>query len=199
MAKRHYQNGETRRRQVAEAALETIAAQGVEGFTTRIIAQKVGISDGTVFRHFESKADIVHAAIVLLEEEMDAAMVQTGNPRADLETFFRHRSAFIGAEGSVGRLIFSENLLHLAGDAGRERLAGWRQRNVAYLLTQLGALHAEGALRDDLDVPAMSMFFQGALLTFAMQASLGRSGTKDALNARIDHAWKNLQAVLFRN
>lgn len=199
MVKRHYKDNETRRRQVAEAALQTIAEDGVEGFTTRIIAQKVGISDGTVFRHFESKADIVHAAIVLLEEEMDAAMVQTGNPRADLETFFRHRAAFVGAEDSVGRLIFSENLFHLAGDEGRERLDGWRQRNVAFLLTNLGDLYAKGQLREELDIPAMGMFFQGALLTFAMQASLGRSGTTEELNARIDHSWKSLQTVLFKN
>lgn len=199
MVKRHYKDSETRRRQVAEAALETIATQGVEGFTTRIIAEKVGISDGTVFRHFKSKAEIVHAAIEVLEEEIDAGMVQTGTPRENLEHFFRHRANFVGAEDSVGRLIFSENLFHLAGNEGRERLDEWRQRNVGYLLTNLGALHAAGQLREDLDVPAMSMFFQGTLLTFAMQASLGRAGTTEELAARIDHAWKNLQTVLFKD
>lgn len=195
---RHYQSNVTRRRQVAEAALQTIADKGVGGFTARIVAEKVGISDGTLFRHFGSKEEIVLEAINVLEVEIDAGMVNTGNARQDLEAFFRHRAAFVGAEGAVGRLIFSDNLLHLAGCEGRERLKDWRQRNVGYLLQKLSDLRMSGQLKDTLDIPAMSMFFQGILLTFAMQATLGRSGTYDELLARIDHAWDNLETILFK-
>jgi len=194
---RHYVPTETRRRQVAEAALKTIAEDGVASFTTRAVAARVGISDGTLFRHFGSKEEVVLEAMGILEAELVESLVDTGDARADLEAFFRHRAAFVGAQSSVGRLIFSDELVHLAGEEGKGRVEQWRRQSVGYLLERLGALRMRGALRDAPDVPAMSMLLQGALLTFAMQASLGRAGSAEDLEARIQHAWNALTVVLF--
>jgi AcrR family transcriptional regulator len=194
---RHYEDTETRRRQVAEAALRTLAEDGVARFTTRAIAERVGISDGTVFRHFANKEEIVLEAMGLLEAEIDNGLVSTGDALDDLEAFFRHRAAFVGAKGSVGRLIFSNELLHLAGDVGRQRIEGWREHSVNYLVERLGQLKAQGRLRTDVGVPALGMFFQGALLTFAVQAALGDAGSTSDLHVRIDHAWGALRTLLF--
>ncbi len=194
---RHYEDTDTRRRQVAEAALRTLVEDGVAGFTTRAVAARVGISDGTLFRHFKNKQEIVLHAMELLGEQIDAGLVTTGSPMGDLKGFFRHRAALVGTQGSVGRLIFSDGLVHLAGDAGRECMGGWRQRSVGYLMECLSQLKAAGKLHPKLEVPAASMLLQGVLLTFAMQASLGRTGSSEALQARIDHAWSTLHTLLF--
>ena len=193
---RHYTDTETRRRQIAEAALGTIAEEGVSGFTTRAIAARVGISDGTLFRHFSTKEEIVLEAMELLRVEIEAGMVSTASPLEDLERFFRHRAAFVGAVGSVGRLVFSDGLVHLAGEEGRAEVARWRSRSVAYLRERLGQLEGAG-LDPRLDAAAASMLLQGVLLTFAMQASLGRAGSSTDLQTRIDHAWNALHTVLF--
>ena len=194
---RHYQDTETRRRQVGEAALLTIAEDGVSGFTTRAVAARVGISDGTLFRHFRNKEEIVLEAVRLLGAEIDAGLGLTGDPLQDLHGFFHHRARFVGAEGSVGRLIFSDGLVHLAGQAGRQKIAGWRKRSVDYLIERLSQLEAAGRLNPALDAASASMVLQGILLTFAMQASLGRGGSASELQARIDHAWETLGLLLF--
>ncbi len=193
---RHYEDTDTRRRQVAEAALRTIAEDGVSRFTTRAVAERVGISDSTLFRHFGSKEEIVLEAMGLLEAEMGRGLLETGNLLSDLEGFFRHRAAFVGAEASVGRLIFSDEFVHLAGDAARSCIERWRAKSVGYLANRLKALQLDGTLRADLDVPSMSMFIQGTLLTFAIQASLGNSDLGPVLDARIDKAWASLQTIL---
>jgi len=194
---RQYETTETRRRQVAEAALRAIAEDGVARLTTRAIAGRVGISEGTLFRHFGSKEEIVIRAKDLLGAEIEADLVSTGDPLEDVETFFRHRAAFVGADGSVGRLIFSEGLVHLAGDAGRQRIEQWRMRSTGYLVDRLGQVGAQGRVRPGVEAPALVMLIQGALLTFAMQAALGRAGSRDELDARIDHAWGALRTLLF--
>jgi TetR/AcrR family transcriptional regulator len=196
---RQYEDNETRRRQVAEAALLTIAEDGVASFTTRAVAGRVGISDGTLFRHFGSKKEIVLEAMKLLRAGIEEGLVETGDASSDLEGFFRHRAAFVGANGSVGRLIFSDELIHLAGTEGRSEVEEWRRKSVGYLLVRLGSLRMGGKLRSDLDLPAMGMLIQGALLTFAMQASLGRQGSGEELQARVDHAWKALDTILFQH
>jgi AcrR family transcriptional regulator len=193
---RHYEDNETRRRQVAEAALEVIAEEGVTHFTTRSAAERVGISDGTLFRHFGNKREIILEAMSLLEVEIDAGLASSGEALADLEAFFRHRAAFVGAERSVGRLIFSDEWAHLAGDVGRERVLAWRQRSVAFLRQRVAELQESGELRSDLDAAAVSMLVQGALLCFAMQASLHQGGSEEELARRIDHAWRTLRTVL---
>ena len=193
---RHYKDTETRRRQVAEAALRTIAEDGVAHFTSKAVAARVGISDGTLFRHFGNKEEIVLEAMHLLEIELEAGLLDTGDALEDLEGFFRHRAAFVGEQGSVGRLIFSDELLHLAGDEGSRVVEGWRRSSVGFLIDRLGRLCGQGHLRRDLDVPAMSMLVQGVLLTFAMQASLGRAGSREEVLQRVDHAWETLRTIL---
>ncbi len=195
---RHYEDSETRRRQVAQAALQTIAEEGVAQFTTRAVAKRVGISEGTLFRHFGNKQEVALEAMALLEIEIDEGLVETGVPMADLEAFFRHRTALVGADGSVGRLIFSDTLVHLAGEEGRVTLDRWRNKSVGYLSVRLKALHQANALNPALDVVGANTLFQGVLLTFAMQAALGRGGSKKELQKRIDWGWTTLVAAIFQ-
>ena len=193
---RHYEDSETRRGQIVDAALYTLVVAGVTGFTTRAVAERVGISEGNLFRHFGTKREIVLAAMDQLQEGIEGGLVSAADPWADLESFFRQRAAFVGTQQSVGRLIFSDELVHLAGEEGRIRVARWRQQSVLFLVDRLGRLMADGRLRTDLDIPGCSLLVQGVLLTFAMQASLGTAGSRDAVEARIDHAWTTLQRVL---
>ena len=73
---------------------------------------------------------------------------------------------------------------------------GWRRRSVGYLLDRLRRLRADGHFRQDLEVPDMSVLVQGVLLTFAMQASLGRARSREEVGRRADHAWRTLLKVL---
>jgi AcrR family transcriptional regulator len=193
---RHYVDTETRRRQIAGATLQTVVEDGVSRFTTRAVASRVGISEGALFRHFSSKEEMVLEAMRILDGQIDAGLVATGDAQADLEGFVRHRAAFVGRQGSVGRLIFSDELLHLAGEAGRACVQSWRRRSVDYLVERLRSLRAAGELRTDLDLSAMAMLIQGVLLTFAMRASMGQQGTDEELAVRIDEAWNTLRVVL---
>ncbi len=193
---RQYEDTDTRRAQVAEAALRTIAEDGVAGFTTKAVAQRVGISEGTLFRHFVSKEQVVLEAISLLEREMEKGLVETGDDLRDLETFFRHRAAFVGAEASVGRLVFSPELLHLAGPKSSNRIKSWRAKNMDYLATKLSALHTSHKLQSKLGVGALKLFIQGLLLTFALQPSFETTKAQADLQPRINQAWSSILLLL---
>ncbi len=193
---RTYEDGETRRHQVAQAALRTIVEDGIAHFTTRAIASRVGISDGSIFRHFENKEEIVLAAMELLSLELQNGLDETDDALKDLEQFFRHRAAFVGAEGAVGRLIFSDEFVRLAGDKGQNTIAGWRMKSVGYLLNCFCRLQSEGRIRSDLPPQSLIMLTQGLLLTFAMQASFATPNPIEQLNEQIDLAWNTLNTIL---
>jgi AcrR family transcriptional regulator len=51
------------RRQLVEAAIETLKADGFTGASARAIAQRAGVNQGLIFYHFGSVADLLLAAL----------------------------------------------------------------------------------------------------------------------------------------
>ncbi len=189
-----YVSGKDRVRQIAQAALDLIAEDGLRRFTTKAIAEKVGITDGTIFRHFKNKDEIVLAAMDLLEESMFAdAFPDDEAPLLRLEKFFRKRAQLLGGKASPGRLMFSEQLPQAAGEAGAKKLASWRSRNMKFVLQCLGELETAGEMPEGMHAKDFGLVLRGTLLTFAFDRNIGDSGK---LEKRIDRAWATLVRLL---
>lgn len=107
-AGRRAQNKQEIRERIVKAALSLFQTKGFDATTTKAIARKAGIAEGTVFNYFKSKDDI---ALHFFEREVDQAMEAVReNPRlrkAPLEEklftlvhsqleFLAHHERFIG-------------------------------------------------------------------------------------------------------
>ena len=64
-------NKEAIRDKIVKAALSLFQTKGFDATTTKAIARKAGIAEGTVFNYFKSKDDI---ALHFFEQEVDSAM-----------------------------------------------------------------------------------------------------------------------------
>lgn len=62
-ATRQYKPGEERREEIVRATLAILAEEGMHAWTTAALAQRVGVSEATLFKHFDSKDDILSAAL----------------------------------------------------------------------------------------------------------------------------------------
>jgi len=51
------------RAKLLEAATEELVARGAGGFTTSAVAERAGVSQGAVFKHFATKADLLAATV----------------------------------------------------------------------------------------------------------------------------------------
>jgi len=78
-----------RRAAILDAATRVIAAQGL-GAATATIAKQAGVSNGTVFVYFETKATLVNALYVGLKTEMVTTAVDGVSPRAESRDQLRH-------------------------------------------------------------------------------------------------------------
>ncbi len=191
-----YERTDVRRRQIAQAALEIIADRGLRDFTTRAVAERVGITDGTVFRHFKNKAEIVLAALDSLEDQMFAgAEANIADPLDRLRAIFSARTRLVGGANSVGRLVFSDQIVHAAGAEGRAKIAGWRVRNLGLLTGCLEALAAEGRLRDGLTPTPLVLVVQGLILTTFVDRSLSASPPA-SLDAHVEGLWRTIEALI---
>src|SRR5712692_4534437 len=70
-AGRRARNKETTKSRIVAAALALFQVQGFEATTTKAIARKARVAEGTVFNYFPTKEDI---ALHFLEQEVEHAM-----------------------------------------------------------------------------------------------------------------------------
>ncbi len=195
---KHYESTHVRRLQIAEAALELIAEGGLHSFTTRAVASRVGITDGTIFRHFANKTEIVLAALDLLEERMFAEMPDDPDPLKRLAKMFRIRAQFVAGEGLCGRLMFSEQLIHAAGEAARDRVRGWQRRNFVFITQALSELADAGRLRVDRSPQQLLPVVQGMVLTFAFHRVVHGALSPSELDARIAESWETFCDLMIK-
>jgi AcrR family transcriptional regulator len=79
-----------RRRQILSVATTLFARQGFNGITTKVIAERAGVTEALVFRHFRSKDDLYWAVIEAKiqdnspKERMRARLKMTGSDAAIL-------------------------------------------------------------------------------------------------------------------
>lgn len=83
----------TKRDAICETALELFAEKGIEATTTREIAEKAGAAEGTLYRHFDGKADLAQwlyrRCANQLEETLADAEAAVSSPPERLEALVR--------------------------------------------------------------------------------------------------------------
>lgn len=183
--------GSLRRKQIAEAALRVLATQGLHRFTTQAIAAEIGATDGSLFKHFPTKADLVLAALDQLEGRMFAGFPPTDpDPVARLETFFRHRAGLLLAEPLIARLAFSEELPHAGGERGAEQVEAWKSRSIAFVEACLDEAAAQGRLAPGLPRREATLVVVGSLL------ALARLSGPELSSDTVDAVWRVLHRTL---
>ena len=112
MAVSKRQSGDIRRIQIKEAVKEILFFDGLQNLTTKNIARKVGISEGTVFKHFSSKKAIINDILndVLTELVMPLEQIARGdaNPSARLEKYICFHLDYLAKNKGITILLFTE-------------------------------------------------------------------------------------------
>lgn len=176
MAERRQPTSE-RRQQIAEAALKILSTQGVHRLTAMELAREVGIADGTIFRHFKDKAEIVDAAIdqlsELLGEDFPAAIE---DPVDRLQEFFIRRLQRVRKHPVLFRLAFSDRLEEAAGEESGAKVRRMVARSQDFVRTCLTEARLHGLIDDAIPVAALTLMVLGTLQATALVVSSTNKG-----------------------
>ncbi len=166
---------ETRRASLVAAALGLAAERSPAEVTTAALAQAVGITQGGVFRHFESKDAIWLAAIDLVQRELlarlEAAADAQAQPLAALRAVFLAHVDFVVAHPGVPRIIFHE-LQHPDDSPLKARVRALMQAYRTLLGGVLRRAAAAGELAPGTDLQAAAVLFIGSVQGLVMQSLL---------------------------
>jgi AcrR family transcriptional regulator len=158
---------ETRER-IVEAAERVMREKGLARSTTKEIARAAGYSEGTLYKHFESKEDLFLAVLaerlpsfVALVEELPMR-VGRGTVRETLEEVASNALAYYGEIVPMAASILSEPaLLARHREELRKRGAGLWMINET-LASYLEAEERLGRVREDADPEAAAAMVLGA-------------------------------------
>jgi AcrR family transcriptional regulator len=135
-----------KRSAILSAAANVIASDGLSAATARI-AKDAGVSNGSFFTYFETKADLLNALYLEIKEEMAAGALD-GLPAGDIREQMLHvwsrwlRWAMSSPEKrrTLAHLNISDDITEQSREAGHKIMAG-----VARLLERC---RESGAMRD---------------------------------------------------
>ena len=178
------QQKETVRKRIVDAALALFQSKGFDQTTTRQIARKAKLAEGTIFNYFETKEDI---ALHFLQLEVDHAIATVrGTPRlrrapleeklfalveAQLEFLAPHEkfigAAFVHALRPTSKIAFSMQALDL------------RNRYIAFVqeLVQESESVPPGSILTWVAPSAFWIYYVGILLYWLNDASAGKQHT----------------------
>jgi TetR/AcrR family transcriptional regulator len=172
---RHRLPTDERRREIVAAVLALACERGPEAITTQAIADRMGVTQGAVFRHFPDKEAIWLAVFAWVRESLSAvfttAVDKPKSPLAKIEAAFLAHVAFIAANPGVPRVMFHE--LQYPGDS---RVRAEVRAMITSYGKRLTLLFSEaksvGELPANLDAALAPVLFLGAVQGLVIQSAL---------------------------
>jgi AcrR family transcriptional regulator len=168
-----------RRGEIVRAVLTLAREHGPDAITTQAIADRIGVTQGALFRHFPDKSAIWLAVFEWVRGALvagfEAAIRDTASPLGRLERAFLAHVAFVAAHPGVPRALFHE--LQYTGDspvriAVRSMVGDYRRR-VGRLLEDA---KASGEIRREVDTALATVLFIGAVQGLVIHAALTDEG-----------------------
>jgi len=109
----------SKRDDICTAALELFAEQGIEATTTREIAERAGAAEGTLYRHFDGKADLAQSlyrrCTTELREMLVDAVDSSSTPSGRLEALVRSIFRFYASKPASCTYLLSSRKSGLVG------------------------------------------------------------------------------------
>ena len=106
------QRTEIRQEQIKHAVLDIIYTSGLKSLSTRNLANRIGMSEGAIFRHFSTKQDIILAIIKDVQVDFIGPLRVIANsnrpPEERLNEFLCKTVTYLIENKGITMLMFSE-------------------------------------------------------------------------------------------
>lgn len=190
-------NTEVRQEQLAQAALKLISTQGLKGLSVARVARRVGLVPSAVYRHFESKDELLDAVLELIRERLHANVVESTQDTTDALQVLRrlvmaHVKLIRENEGILS-VVFSDEVQN-----GRPERKARIHSIIQGYLTKVAQIvsrgQQEGHICRDLDPGTVSLMFLGLIQPAAILWHLSDGGFD--LTQHVDRAWDLLSQSL---
>lgn len=160
------QSREVRREQIAEAALELLARQGIKRLSVGAVARRIGVVPSAVYRHFRGKEEILSAAIGRMGERLLENVLKAGameeNAVERLRRILQLHVKTIRSGYAGPRILFSEGI-YGGGANHREEVYHVIRRYLDRVTEVIRQGQQRGEIRRDIDPGSAAIHFLGLI------------------------------------
>lgn len=182
----------TRQAEIVDMAVEIIGGMGVSGLTTARLAERLGMSEPNLYRHFRDKEAILSAVVdeigELLMDKAGAIADEDIPPEEKLRLIMASHVREVERRGGLPRLVFSEDM-HVRYPALREKLMERIGRYIATVEKVVAEGMEDGTFRQEINPKDTARTYLGMLQFAVMRWSL--SGFSFSLKEEGRRLWSN--------
>jgi len=170
-----------RRAATVASVVELAAVSNPSDITTTAIAERMGVTQGALFKHFPTKDAILLAVVTWVADTLlsrvDDAVATAESPLLALEALFLAHANFVAMHPGAPRLVFAELQRAKRSTAGRA-VQALLQRYSERIATILADARAQGQLDPAIDIEAAVVLFVGTIQGLVMQSLLSGDITR---------------------
>ena len=155
--------------EITEVALELISEKGIQGLTIKNLAKKIGITEPAIYRHYDSKTDILIAVLELFKQNTEQLFEKELNTEGKAidkieHLFTKHFNSFSATPALVS-VIFSEEIFRNE-PVLIDKISEVIGKNDKILTTIIINGQKNGEIRSDIDANYLSTIIIGSLRLF---------------------------------
>lgn len=162
-----------RKKLTVQTVIELAAEGNPSEISTTTIAERMGVTQGALFRHFPNKDSILEAVVNWVADKVlsrvDVATKNAESPVEALEAIFMTHIEFISKHPGIPRMLFGE--LQRSGDTLPKKVIQKfiSQYNLNLRVWLVKGMES-GDFHSDLDIEAASVLFIGAIQGLVIRA-----------------------------
>ena len=188
---------EQRQKEIVQATMDLTAELGIKKVTTQAIADRIGIAQPTIFRHFKTRDAIFSAVIGWIAENLFKAISSGLNPNdkpdVQLHKLLQRQLTFINKHRAIPKVLFSD-LLHLESPKLKASLQEVMNRYIKRVTQLLDEGKQCNVFREDLDVDQTARYIAALIQGLVLRWSVYEFNF--SLEEEAEIIWRFLQPVL---
>ena len=158
-----------RQKEITDVAMELIGEKGIQGLTIKNLAKKIGITEPAIYRHYDSKIDILIAVLELFKQNTEQVFEKELNNDSKamdkIEHLFTKHFASFSAMPSLVSVIFSEEIFRNE-PVLIDKISEVIDKNDKILTTIIVDGQKTGEIRTDIEANYLSIIIMGTLRLF---------------------------------
>lgn len=158
-----------RQKEIIITAIELISKKGIQGLTIKNLSKEIGITEPAIYRHFDSKIQIMTTILDTLKQNNNLLFKKKLNSEEraieNIEQFFRiHFRNFVDTP-SLTSIVFSEEIF-CNESLLIKKIVELVEQNHGILLAIIRKGQENGEIRSDIDANSLVIMIMGSLRLF---------------------------------
>ena len=172
VTKRVRKTGDERREEIKESILDIVFTEGMHKLSTRYLAQKVGVSEGALFRHYPTKKAMIEDIIGDVNLEMVSRLKSIAEsdkaPQLRLDEYITFTLDYLYQKKGITLILFTE--ASYQNDEGLKQTMNEIYKSQKQYFTKIiRDGFAEGIWDDTINVENLARLYMGIPVTLNIE------------------------------